>query len=398
MSLIRQIHLWLRPVLIPGWFVVVFVAIGIVAWQFLAVGQWLIAVCMFGFTSAGELEIGNNLGINVLYALLVAIVFGVYRGIYFHPATNSPYAKWLVQTPWRYPMPLPLGPLHLVPQDAAIVAVLMAVAALPPFDWRAICIVPILFFGAYSAILCLVPLQKGIRWPAIAFIAIAGCVILLIQSPFLALLAAILAVAVAHAAIRPVLAELTVADAMRHSFWAKSDARHLDLEQYWRVPPRQKSRWWDEISWSDASLPGLFAGWALFCLAFNFRDDRDFIQTLGKWYGIIVAGAAVGRLIFFGGRHWPPISLTGRFGTGRYIVPAYDYPVFALPLLCAIVGSVLPSVLIAFGAPKFVAFPTATSAVIALAFGLRPSWQTWDCTGHFRLPSTPRNPKNVLRS
>jgi hypothetical protein len=49
------------------------------------------------------------------------ILYAAFRAIYFHPVENRRYGNWLADSPWKYPQPLPLGPLQLVWQDALLI-------------------------------------------------------------------------------------------------------------------------------------------------------------------------------------------------------------------------------------------------------------------------------------
>ena len=55
-----------------------------------------------------------------------AIVYAVYRLCRFHPVCNPAYTAWLRLSPWTAGRPLPLGPVHPVWQDAAVIGVLAA--------------------------------------------------------------------------------------------------------------------------------------------------------------------------------------------------------------------------------------------------------------------------------
>ncbi|MCI0747370.1 MAG: hypothetical protein L0Y58_18345 [Verrucomicrobia subdivision 3 bacterium] len=88
--------------------------------------------------------------------MLSAAAYAAYRLWRFHPACNPAYAAWLKLSPWTADKPLPLGPLHLVWQDAVVVGTVLAIA-----KWHA---------------------HVNPLWPAIAFVLFyfAGFTIILI--------------------------------------------------------------------------------------------------------------------------------------------------------------------------------------------------------------------------
>jgi hypothetical protein len=63
---------------------------------------------------------------RVSYLWGAAALYAFFRLAYFHPVENRPYGAWLINSPWHYPEPLPLGPLELVWQDVVVVGVLSA--------------------------------------------------------------------------------------------------------------------------------------------------------------------------------------------------------------------------------------------------------------------------------
>ena len=81
----------------------------------------------------------------------------------FHPIYRGEYRTWLANTPWTAEKPLPLGPVHLLPQDLAVLAIfvlLLHTIGEPPL---------LLIFGflfAYQLAMAVTLLVTGDRWPA----------------------------------------------------------------------------------------------------------------------------------------------------------------------------------------------------------------------------------------
>src|SRR4051794_3175520 len=52
--------------------------------------------------------------------------YGAYRALKFHPVVHSKYRQWLELSPWTNRLPLPLGPVMFVWQDALLIAAVSA--------------------------------------------------------------------------------------------------------------------------------------------------------------------------------------------------------------------------------------------------------------------------------
>ena len=94
--------------------------------------------------------------------VFAAGLFGVYRVFRFHPVFCGDYHDWLRLSPWNLRKPLPLGPVHLTPQDGLLLALLtilqLDAPALP------LATLPLTFFTAYLAGLLLAHLYTGPNW------------------------------------------------------------------------------------------------------------------------------------------------------------------------------------------------------------------------------------------
>src|SRR5262245_27308419 len=93
---------------------------------------WLVSLALaYGGTTAFvlflEWRLGQRLPEDVRWQTQRAVlIFGVvgyavWRAIAYHPLFRPSYRTWLAGTPWKIPKPLPLGPIHLVPQDVLLV-------------------------------------------------------------------------------------------------------------------------------------------------------------------------------------------------------------------------------------------------------------------------------------
>lgn len=107
------------------------------------------------------------------------------------------------------------------------------------------------------------------------------------------------------------------------------------------------------------------AGFIMFCLFFT----------------LCVAG---GRLVVYTSFCSSPISLWGRIGTGRLIIPGFDR-ILVVPLIIAVVGIIAPIALLFL--PFY--FPLMLSVYIggmlAIAFFAPPTLRNWQMTGDYRM-------------
>jgi hypothetical protein len=277
-------------------------------------------------------------------------ILGTAAGIYalfrlgrFHPAFNSSYAAWLKATPWSSARPLPLGPIHLVWQDAVVLGTLTAVAAWhAPTGWP----LPLIVFGftyliGLSLLLaftrtCLPCLLLGSLWPCPLLPAMNGL-------PMVAVFAAI--VLVTWYGLRKSLQAFP---------WERTSSGNPPA-----VPPgRAKSVLEVQIQvpgLSNASVQASNVGWPFQSLSPKLGKAPISISTsaavsalFGWWIYCLMSGpqmplppeallliagvAALIRLAIYCSGLGPSFNLWGRFASGQIIVPGFDQ-VFVTPLL-----------------------------------------------------------------
>lgn len=134
MKLSHLVIRWFRVVSPPAWAVAL-----ALAGYFTIEGlhQWMLAIHaeeesrMFGQASAAAV------------ALLTA-GYALFRGMAFHPASREEYLAWLTLTPWRFPKPLPLGPVQVVAQDFVVLALFELLLLDAPLDM--LLLIPAVFF------------------------------------------------------------------------------------------------------------------------------------------------------------------------------------------------------------------------------------------------------------
>jgi len=331
-----------------------------------------------------------------------AVLYALYRLWRFHPAWNLAYAAWLRLSPWTPDKPLPLGPVHLVWQDAVVIG---ALAALARWHAQADPTIPLILFGAvYLAgmtfLLLLtrtwVPcLLLGFLWSAPIIPALRG-------PPTLGIIAGLIVVtwygyrkslrafpwrrgeANGPASIRtsrpksPLELEIRI-DGLSNSPAARTPS--LGWPFLWISPKAVHS---SVATSTSLSLSALFAWWT-YCLMAGLEAPPDCAPMLFVFALI----AALSRLAIYCSGLRPPFNIWGRLASGRIIVPGFDQ-VFVTPLIVVVVGSI-------GGAAVRVSEPwhqASAAGVMALLWFLLlnggPSLRRWILTGQHRYHSPAR--------
>lgn len=371
----------------PLWVVVTFV---IVYGLFSAV-VWLIAaasrIAQADISDMQEMAAWRN-GIFAI----AAGGYAVFRLARFHPVCNRRYRAWLVLSPWTVDKPLPLGPVHLVWQDAIVIGALTAIAG-----WHAH-VNPLLPAGVFGLVYCggmtllldiascpAACLLLGFLWPALMLPVMNGW-------PMAGLIVALLAV-IWHGYLKSRKSFLR-APRSKKSIWQTEVSIGGMSNVGWpyaRLSPKFSS---PPVSISASFFISLLIGWWYYCaiLCFQFAPMHEVII-------IFAAMAALFRLLGYCARITPAFNLWGRLVTGRFIVPGFDQ-VFLTPLaavLLAIVGCVIIRRSGSW-------CPEVESCVFALLWfvllGGGPTYRKWILTGQHRYNPPPRSnaDKQLLRS
>ncbi|HUG89574.1 MAG TPA: hypothetical protein VML55_01990 [Planctomycetaceae bacterium] len=82
--------------------------------------------------------------------------------------------------------------------------------------------------------------------------------------------------------------------------------------------------------------------------------------------------------------HAPPISLRGRVGTGRLIVPGYDRVLLA-PAVAALAGAGIPFAFRMAGWDLQIGLAISTAATLLAILSLGPTLEEWRLTGNHRI-------------
>ena len=348
-------------------------------------------------------EIGN---IQVMMLGLVvqaaAGAFAGYRLVRFHPACNKAYAAWLKLSPWTAAKPLPLGPVHFVWQDVAVVGALTALAY---YHAHVDPVMPVMIFGLVylGGMTLLIAVTRrwchclalGFLWPALALQASKGG-----GNAGLAIIAAIILV-VWHGHVRSLKAfpwqflenpggnagvglNVTIPTDPVNGTSAAGTQANLGWP-YMALSPKARPC---SVPWRVNLSLSVLSGWWCYCAIVAAKMDP--LPELILCFAIL---AALFRLGLYGSGTAPPINILGRIASGRFIVPGYD-KIFLTPLavvLTAILGVILVKRSGAW-------YPAAESCVLAVIwyvlFGGGPTLRSWVLTGQVRLRPPPRQNTN----
>ncbi len=377
---------WPRTSVLPLWsiraflflYVLIELPLVIVEWSFL-LRYPTVAPPLTEFL-AEHLAHGTAAG-QVLIAL-VAVFYGLYRGVTFHPYFRPDYREWLERTPWTRSMPLPLGPVHLVWEDA-IAPVLLGLLALRHEDMPVLG-PAIISAAAYLAVLGAGFWGTGLWSYGFSVFFLLGLVLRLKPFPEAAAGVAVATYFVCLLGLRACFA----------AFPWKERTTTIEFRELFDLQKQQDK----EMGWPFKQLSpvpttvcmpavlGLFVsllvGWWLYAFAANLSDAREQAEFLGVAYHVIgVVAALVRCLVYICGR-LPPISLWGRVRTLRLIIPGYDQ-IFLAPL--SIVAVVSLANLSRKHFDLLVVAPVGVFLILLIAFNMGPTFRNWHTTGKHRM-------------
>ena len=361
---------WIRVCWPPLWALVavltIYAAIHAAFWCL----DWIVGFPVF---SAQEKE--PLAGIAGFYGF----VYACFRLVAFHPALRGDYRMWLSGTPWTSQRPLPLGPIHLVPQDVLLLAIIVAIGW-PNLGWRSLTVVQAFLF-AYLVGLGFVCSFTGARGWAYALGFSMGFMALFALDPVPFVVAAAVSYALALLGTRAALA--------RFPWSAPVPAFLVRKDLGWPYDRLGPSRALPSIRLPDALLTGAVAGWLFFAVGYNFGNLPDAQSGRFVLFLLFCIPAAAFRTMFYCSGYGPPISLAGRIVHGQWIIPAYDR-VFIAPL-CAVLVAVAAGLAYAVsGVDSRVTVPIAFTLVWWILLGMGPSLREWRLTGNHRIvPGVP---------
>jgi hypothetical protein len=316
---------------------------------------------------------------------LWAASYGVFRVWATHPRWNLRYWTWLAASPWRATQPLPLGPVHLVGQDAVFAGILTALALTVS---RADALVPLAaILGGYVVALAVsLGATRQDRETGIMLFLFPGVAFVWGHWWLLLALLALLYVIAIHG--------------LRRS-WQRFPWDLHDRLGPAAVPTRQLGWPFDLLNAHEPPKP--FSGGLVFLVALlvglyvftwlHCQPDPAFWDATGVAYTIggLGSGVALVRLVVYRFRHAPPLSLWARIVLHRLVIPGYDRMLLAPLTLAATAIAGARLCLWAAVYPPLAA-AVMTTLVLTLAVILPPTRRNWQLTGQHRLLPLPHRP------
>jgi hypothetical protein len=381
---------WLRVVKLPTPMLLLVPAflfvVVLLEWTLQLSAVWLFGGTLFSHSFLLPAKPAAHQGMIVFMVL----AYGIYRGSLFHPVANKTYGTWLAQTPWKYPEPLPYGPVQLVWQDAALVALSTALAAIPPVYPEVLWYLPSIFLVGYSGSLIYIFGRMQFLGFAALWLVLGAIWILVVTNPWWCFLVAAAMYAVVYLGIRSSLRAFPFAEADRERLGLVPYERPAKVDVGLPVAPVHP----DDLRFRLRTphilvLSGLLGLYG-FAIGFHFHNAQNSDGGAGAFvmsyaFGIIF----LGRMFLYLSVQRAPISLFGRFATGRWIIPEFD-KVFLAPLVALAVGTALLLLLDRFALAGFVAWPLTIAVFAALMFSLPPRFEDWYYAGHFRIAAPRR--------
>ena len=323
------------------------------------------------------LKEGTPLGRVIL--CFSAAAYGVFRGGTFHPTFRPGYRQWLELTPWSSRDQLPLGPIHLVWQDAVIPVALCLLAL--RHDEIHFLAPALIASGMYLAVLAISFWGTGVWAFAYAAFFLLGLMLRLERQPWAAAAIAAVTYLVSLWGLRDCLARFPWADRPRGED-AFDQRKQQDRDVGWPLKQLCPTSSSVRVPAVHGFLISVLVGWWLYAGASLNSDLRDRSEFLGVVYLIVGSAAIIGRCVIYMWGYLPPISLWGRVRSMRWVIPGYDQ-IFVAPLCIVAVWTVANRVG-KLTDPLFVV-PVAVTLFLVLAFNMGPTLKTWHTTGRHRM-------------
>ena len=350
-------------------------------------------------------------GILGFLFVIGSILYGMYRAFGFHPLLQPDYRKWLQSAPWTSRKPLPLGPVHLVWQDAVVVVALGLLAVyglkLPWFAPLLLVLLP------YLLCTTLALRRTGEHAVCYALTFGFGLLVLFSENPTVAAVVAVALYPLAFIGLRRSMKRFpweVEEDQGKAGVGAVDGMSGRDKTPQWGVPIQQlenplvsdlskqavktKQIGWplDKLNPQErlsapsrmhGVLISLLVGWHVYVL--NGIPGLDEWDSSALWLFRMGAGfLALARLLIYCNGYSAPIGFFGRILTGRWIIPGYDR-VFVAPLCAVLTSFVAPIVLRSFGLPLGIAVPVSASLVLVVLITMGPTLPRWRLAGCHRL-------------
>ena len=365
------------------------------AWTVFALTIYAIVEGLHQFTLALDAKEESRMLGQASAAAVASLTaaYALFRGIAFHPAAREEYLAWLALTPWRFPKPLPLGPVHVVAQDLVVLALFEILLLDAALEMRLL--VPAIFFFVLTGCWAFWVGTTGSRTAAYEIGYALGATLWISSSFYLA--AGVCLIATYVLAIRR----------LRQSFenfpWASYRAWR-QRNRLLRSSPRKTQGAVSEFaSWGYAfdvlspkrseklplrdrlMLSGL-VGW--FALAILSHSQVKALEPMVTMLSILCGGGYCMRQVLrYVWSHAPPISLFGRLVTGRWVIPSYDVALVPIVYYLGAIGVASFLVFPNMAWPVRYVVPAAMTLYLVLMNLACPDLDMWRLTCRARLSS-----------
>jgi hypothetical protein len=315
------------------------------------------------------------------------LAYGVWRGLGFHPVFWPKYREWLTTVPWEPSKRLPMGPIHLVWQDAVVLTV-----AATPVLWHASTLNDAIFtvsaalcgFAAsYTLIQAVALLSLG--QDVLASILFAGVGLAAFLFPRVLASASVLLACCAIAAIG-------IWASIRRFPW--QHIRDLSLFSVGRG---------DQVGWPFGDLApcqpparqnyfrtsflcSLVMSWWIIAVLWKpgvlLWPPADY-RLLSVVILASVSVSAFTILAYFDGTRWP-MSPFGRLATRSFILPGFDQ-VFVGPLCAVAATAAIWVACVEIRLSSLFAAAGCVASFVLILGTVGPTIQRWRTTGAVRL-------------
>lgn len=323
------------------------------------------------------------LGVRDVFLSANCFAYGVYRVTAFHPINQPDYRRWLEQTPWTWRKPLPLGPIHLVPQDVLVVGLLTVMRHDPQSN---LLHGPLLFLFGYLLALCWSAAAIKLWWAGYGIAFGLGLMVLWGRDPMQSLGAGVATYALGLVSIQV---------ALRRFPWELSRyAQCKNLQEMIELSKQQKLGWpfdrlqpkrpelW--VSYRDGVLiSALVAWWTYVLLTVLPHPPGGSPFVVFPFFGLTFC--VIARLGVYLAGYRSPMNFWGRLFTLRWIMPRYDV-IFLAPLLMVFFTAATPLLLWGqWQQPPQIVAAAAVFIVLTVGLNLGPPLERWRMTGHHRI-------------
>jgi len=414
-----------RIFLVPIWMIVAFVVIYVGS----EVAQILFYAWQFDFNlqAIKDTDMSEIASFMQQFSLLLlgagALAYGLYRSAHFQPFFHIGYVEYMSLMPWSLGKPLPKGTPFFAWQDT-LVLLIFSLLALRTGSLYWVSVVFILAAAGYSLPICAT--LFSLEEKTIAYIiAYSSCLVIVAHDNSVALsLLAVGMVTLTTIGLRRSLSRLSNPDwdSAESAKTLRAGARfvargsmapnetHKAIEDLqvaisksavspstmpWPLNQLFSSNDFS-VSVLDKILIALFLPWVMY-LSFSASgigptemspDDYSFFVF--AVYGIHLILCLIRLAVYLSG-YRAPISLLGRFATGRILIPGYD-KAFLAPVISMAFLFLCHHGLIVVGVGSGLAISASIWGAHLILFLAGPGLERWRLTGNHRLvPNTKSN-------